>query len=84
MPLTYPGANSAHGHYTGPRAHYNLTPPYDGGPQRLSCAEYSGCRGGARVAQCMYDGTHGVWPDQPRADELIWWWMQQAVAQEHL
>ena len=23
------------------------------------------------VGFCLYDGTHGTWPDQPRADELV-------------
>lgn len=35
-----------------------LSTPWDGGVWRLACFEFTGCREGQRVAQCLYDGGH--------------------------
>lgn len=51
---------------------------YSDGPANIKCFAYPGCRTGGRVTFCMYDGTHGVWPDQPRAVQLIWSFFQAA------
>ena len=52
-----------------------VTTPQDGGPKNLACWDYQGCE--QRVRRCMYDGGHGDWPDQPRADELVWAFFMQ-------
>lgn len=52
-----------------------VTTPQDGGPTNLACWDYQGCE--QRVRRCMYDGGHGDWPDQPRADELVWAFFMQ-------
>jgi poly(3-hydroxybutyrate) depolymerase len=53
--------------------------PFDGGPSSLACWKYPGCAAtsnelpsAAVIKYCMYDGGHGDWPDQPRADDLVW------------
>jgi len=38
----------------------------------------------ARVVTCMYDGTHGVWPDQPNADQFIFWFFNRSKRGSHL
>eukprot|EP00931_Biecheleriopsis_adriatica_P086440 TRINITY_DN61115_c0_g1_i1.p1 TRINITY_DN61115_c0_g1~~TRINITY_DN61115_c0_g1_i1.p1 ORF type:complete len:364 (+),score=54.02 TRINITY_DN61115_c0_g1_i1:32-1123(+) len=45
---------------------------FDGGPANLQCLEHGNCTSQGRVMFCIYDGNHGDWPDQPRADDLIW------------
>jgi len=52
---------------------------YTGGPSRLGCWEYPDCMQG-HVMYCMYDGAHGDWPDQPRADNLVWSFFQNVTA----
>ena len=41
-------------------------------PTDVECWQYDGCAGAGSVGFCMYDGSHGDWPEQPRADNLVW------------
>jgi poly(3-hydroxybutyrate) depolymerase len=64
---------------------------WDGGEQRLACAEYpqpsqhsSSATGepGAdaqprRVIQCLFDGYHGSWLPSDHGEELTWWFFKQ-------
>lgn len=51
----------------------------DGGRDRVGMESSVGpSPTGARVVTCMYDGTHGVWPDQPGADAFIWWFFNRS------
>ncbi len=49
---------------------------FDGGPTHVRCRRFRGCGGDGAAATvvvgwCMYDGGHGDWPEQPRADDLV-------------
>eukprot|EP00035_Acanthoeca_spectabilis_P016478 m.337360 g.337360 ORF g.337360 m.337360 type:complete len:395 (-) comp16533_c3_seq15:111-1295(-) len=56
----------------------NLT-AFEGGLSNIVCTEYLTCKAApARVIQCLYDGSHGVWPDQPLTDELMWWFFTRS------
>jgi len=48
--------------------------PLPGNGTRLHevCFQYASCLSGGKVQYCMYDGTHGDWPEQPGADLMVW------------
>lgn len=56
----------------------NLT-AFEGGLSNIVCTEFLNCKAApARIIQCLYDGSHGVWPDQPLTDELMWWFFTRS------
>ena len=52
---------------------------WDGGEQRLACAEYAAGGRKRRVVQCLFDGYHGSWLPADHGEELTWWFFRQFV-----
>jgi poly(3-hydroxybutyrate) depolymerase len=55
-----------------------VSTPLSGGSAKVACTAYPDCGSGV-VQQCLYDGTHGTWPEQPRGDDAVWSFFQGLV-----
>jgi len=49
--------------------------PYDGGRKNTACIKHDGCPSGVTIAQCLYDGDHGAFPNN--GNDLLFWFLTQ-------